>query len=276
MPAGDGAEGDRESRRSGSFGAVASTYQRFRASPPPAAIAWMLPESARTVVDLGAGTGAMTKELLDKVDHVIAIEPDDRMRNLLANDLPEVTALRGSGESMPLDTSSVDVVLASSCWHWMDPDRALQETARVLVSGGILGVVWAGPDPDGPFVTQAQAMLSEMSPGQKQSDSDLGREVMDTENRVETVLRIPDDSLFTQPEHMSLTWNVPLTADELIGMLSTFSWIITMPEDRRAHVISEARRVLRDGLGISGDITVDVQYRSEVWRTQLAGNASSK
>ena len=93
---------------------------------------------------------------------------------------------------------------------------------------------------------------------------------MDTENRVETVLRIPDDSLFAQPEHMTLTWDVPLTADELIGMLGTFSWIITMPDDRRAHVISEARRVLRDGLGISGDVTVDVQYRSEVWRTQFA------
>jgi len=255
---------------------VASTYERFRPGPPPAAIAWMLPDSAKIVVDLGAGTGAMTKDLLGKVDRVIAIEPDDRMREILASNLPEVTALRGTGESMPLDTSSVDVVLASSSWHWMDPDRALQETARVLVPGGTLGVVWAGPDPDGPFVSQAQAMLTAMSSGQKgptassDHEPDLGREVMDTENRVETVVRIPDDSLFTQPEQTSLTWDVPLTADELIGLLGTFSWIITMPDDRRAHVISEARRVLRDGLGISGDVTVNIQYRSEVWRTHLA------
>jgi SAM-dependent methyltransferase len=235
----------------------------------------MLPDSARTVVDLGAGTGAMTKDLVGKVDRVIAIEPDDRMRGILASNLPEVTALRGTGESMPLETSSVDVVLASSCWHWMDADRALQETARVLVPGGTLGVVWAGPDPDGPFVSQAQAMLSEMSSDQgdpnirSARDRDLGSEVMDTEDRVETVLRIPDDSVFAQPEHKSLTWDVALTADELIGLLGTFSWIITMPDDRRAHVIFEARRVLRDGLGISGDVTVDVQYRSEVWRTHL-------
>jgi len=118
-------------------------------------------------------------------------------------------------------------------------------------------------------------MLSEMSSAQmsptarSDDDPDLGREVMDTENRVETVLRIPDDSPFAQPEHTSLTWDVALTADELIGLLGTFSWIITMTDDRRAHVISEARRVLRDGLGISGDQTVDVQYRSEVWRSHL-------
>jgi SAM-dependent methyltransferase len=262
-------------RRSGSFGDVASAYERFRPGPPPAAIAWMLPDSAATVVDLGAGTGAMTRDLLGKVDRVIAIEPDGRMRGILASRLPEVTALEGAGESIPLGTSSVDAVLASASWHWMEADQALQETARVLVPGGTLGVVWAGPDPDGPFISQAQAMLSGMSSGDAEpptssdDDLDLGRVVMDTENRIETILRIPDDAPFAQPEQQVLTWDIALTADELIGLLGTLSWIITMPDDRRTHVVSEARRLLRDGLGISGDVTVDVQYRSEAWRTQL-------
>jgi ubiquinone/menaquinone biosynthesis C-methylase UbiE len=273
------AEDDRGAReqkklRSGSFGEVAASYERFRPGPPPDAIAWMLPDSATTVVDLGAGTGAMTRDLVGRADHVVAIEPDDRMRGILAAKLPEVTALLGTGESIPLATSSVDVVLASASWHWMDADRALRETARVLVPGGTLGVVWTGPDPDGPFISQAQAMLTQMSSGQAASaassdgDPDLGRVVMDTENRVETVLRIPDGSPFAAPEQQVLTWDVALTADDLIGLLGTLSWIITMPEDRRTHVVSEARRLLGDELGISGDATVDVQYRSEAWRTQ--------
>ena len=265
---------EQSTRRSGSFGRVASAYERFRPGPPSEAIAWMLPDSARTVVDLGAGTGAMTKDLLGMVEHVIAIEPDDRMRGILAANLPEVTVVSGSGESMPLETSSADAVLASSSWHWMNADAALEETARVLVPGGTLGVVWAGPDPDGPFVLQAQAMLSEASDQggsgtRPAGEPDLGREVMDTENRVETVLRIPDRSSFAQPEQKTLTWDVSLTADELIGLLGTFSWIITMPDERRAQVVSLARQVLRDSLGVSGDVTVDVQYRSEVWRTHL-------
>jgi SAM-dependent methyltransferase len=262
-------------RRSESFGDAASTYERFRPGPPSAAISWMLPDAVTTVVDLGAGTGAMTKVLMGRADHVIAVEPDDRMRGILADNLPDVTALPGTGESIPLDDSSVDVVLASSSWHWMDADRALHETERILVHGGSLGVVWAGPDPDGPFVSQAQAMLSEMSsdsarpPGSGDGDLDLGHAVMDTGNRVETVLRIPDGSPFAPPEHQVLRWDVALTADELIGLLGTFSWIITMTDDRRAHVLSEARRLLGDALGISGDVTVDVRYRSEAWRTHL-------
>ncbi len=218
----------------------------------------------------------MTKDLVTRLDRVVAIEPDDRMREILASNVPGVTALRGTGESIPLPASSVDAVVAASSWHWMDAERALQEVARVLVAGGTLGAVWAGPDPDGPFVLQAQAMLSEMSSDgvkvetRPQGDLDLSSEVLDTENRVDTVLRIPAGSPFVQPEHTSLTWDVALTADELIGLLNTFSWIITMPDDRRAYVVSEARRVLRDGLGVSGEVTVDVQYRSEVWRTHLA------
>jgi SAM-dependent methyltransferase len=276
MAEGDQDGGEQKTRRSGSFGQVASAYERFRPGPPAAAIAWMIPDSAQSVVDLGAGTGAMTKDLVGRVARVVAIEPDDRMREILASNLPGVTALRGTGESMPLETASIDVVLASSSWHWMDTERALRETARVLVPGGTLGVVWAGPDPDGPFVSRAQVLLSEMSAGQGDSGSgtarepDLGREVTDIENRVETVLRIPAEYPFAQPEHTSLTWDVSLTADELIGLLGTFSWVITMPDDRRARVTALARQVLRDSLGIYGDATIDVQYRSEVWRTRLS------
>ncbi len=79
----------------------------------------------------------------------------------------------------------------------------------------------------------------------------------------------PTDSPFAGPEQHVLTWDVALTADELLGLLGTFSWIITMTDDRRSHVMDEARRILRDGLGVAGDVTVDVQYRCEAWRTRL-------
>jgi SAM-dependent methyltransferase len=217
----------------------------------------------------------MTKDLVGRIDHVIAIEPDDRMRRVLAENLPGVRAVKGVGESIPLGDACADAVLASSSWHWMDADLALREAARVLVPSGTLAAVWTGPDPDGPFVVQAQALLSEMSSGGAGPDGngsprpDLGATVVDSENRVDPVLRIPGGSPFAQPEGHVLTWDVALTADELIGLLGTFSWIITMTADRRAYVIDEARRVLRDGLGVSGDVTVDVQYRCEAWRTRL-------
>jgi len=64
------------------------------------------------------------------------------------------------------------------------------------------------------------------------------------------------------------TWDVALNADELIGLLGTLSWVITMPEETRQGVITEARRLLAELLGVEGEVTVDVAFRSDIWRSR--------
>jgi SAM-dependent methyltransferase len=252
--------------RSGSFGEAAALYARYRPGPPVEAVEWLLPRRTATVIDLGAGTGALTNLLVDRAEHVVAIEPDDRMREVLARDLPRVSALDGRGEAMPVADSSADAVLASSSWHWMDPIPTLNEVARVLTPNGTLGAVWAGPDFEGPFLVQAQALLAQGSPDA--NELDMPSAVIDTHFQ-DSSLEIPDGMPFTQPEHHIHRWDIALTADDLIGLLGTFSWIILMPDEQRERVFAEARRLLRDGLGIEGDVTVDVAYRSDSWRTTL-------
>jgi SAM-dependent methyltransferase len=247
--------------RSGSFGDAADLYERYRPGPPVSAVDWLLPRRPATVVDLGAGTGALTKLLVDRADTVVAVEPDDRMRTVLAQNLPGVTALAGRGEAIPVADSSADAVLASSSWHWMEPITTLQEVARVLTPGGSLGAVWTGPDFEGPFLVQAQALLA-------QNPTESPSAIIDTHFQ-DSTLEIPAGSPFAQPEHRIDRWDIALTADELIGLLGTFSWIILMPDDQRERVIAEARRLLSDGLGIAGDVTVDVAYRADSWRTTL-------
>jgi hypothetical protein len=84
-------------------------------------------------------------------------------------------------------------------------------------------------------------------------------------------LEIPPGVPFAQPEHHVFTWNVVLNADELIGLLGTLSWIITMPEPNRQRVFAEARRLLREFLGVEGEATVDVAFRSDAWRSRRHG-----
>ncbi len=261
-------------KRSGSFGRVAEAYDRYRPGPPAAVVDWMLPARSATVVDLGAGTGVLTRDLVTRVGRVVAVEPDAQMRSVLSARLPTVEVLDGAGESIPLGDRCVDAVTASSSWHWMDTARTLDEVARVLVPGGSLAAVWTGPDPDGPFLVQARALLASMAEGGSGTGADepsdqFASEVLDEESRTEVDFAVPTDATWTAPEQSVVIWDVALTADDLIGLLGTFSWIITMPDERRAHVVTEVRRVLDEGLGISGDTTVDVQYRCEAWRTRL-------
>jgi SAM-dependent methyltransferase len=176
---------------------------------------------------------------------------------------------------MPITDSSVDAVLASSSWHWMDPVPTLHEVGRVLVPGGILGALWAGPDPEGPFLLQAQELLSQRSAGGDADAGDagagaatLGDLVLGDARRAPSTLEIPPGVPFDQPEHHVVTWGMALNADEMIGLLGTLSWIITMPEEQRTRVVAEARRLLAELLGVEGEVTVEMAFRAEVWRAR--------
>jgi SAM-dependent methyltransferase len=268
-----------EAERAGSFGAVASHYERYRPGPSVAVLDWVLPMHVGRVVDLGAGTGALTRLLIDRADEVVAVEPDDRMRSVLMEEVPGVRAVPGRGESMPIPDGSADAVLASSSWHWMDPITTLNEVGRVLVPGGVLGVLWSGPDPEAPFVVQARALLAERSRGgagaavaeegeRDQHGGDMASLIMGDAYRPTLTLEIPHGVPFDPPEHEVFVWDVALNADELIGLLGTISWIILMPEQTRERVLAEARRLLAELLGVEGDVTVDVQFRADAWRSR--------
>ena len=132
-------------QRSSSFGSVADAYDRYRPSPPPSAVQWVVGSPVGMAVDIGAGTGALTRELVNVADTVLAIEPDLRMLEVLRRRSPGVPAIRGWAERLPLRSGWLDVATVRP-WYWMDPDQTVAELGRVLHPGGVLGVVWNGAD----------------------------------------------------------------------------------------------------------------------------------
>src|ERR1700678_3435535 len=88
---------DRETRRL-SFGSVAIDYDRYRPGPPPQALDWLIPPGARAVLDLAAGTGAVTRELAGRAGRIIAVEPGERKGAVLAARRPRG---RGPGSRGP-------------------------------------------------------------------------------------------------------------------------------------------------------------------------------
>nr|WP_240945243.1 class I SAM-dependent methyltransferase [Rhodococcus sp. HNM0569] len=111
----------------------------------------VVPESAHTVADVGAGTGKLTAVLRRLGHDVTAIDPDRRMLDALGDSAPEVRTLVGAGESLPLPDSSVDAVTYGQAWHWVDAATASCEAARVLRPGGVLVLIWNIRDPGDSF-----------------------------------------------------------------------------------------------------------------------------
>jgi ubiquinone/menaquinone biosynthesis C-methylase UbiE len=223
---------DRETRRL-SFGSVATDYDRYRPSPPPQMLDWLIPPGAQAVLDLAAGTGAVTRELIGRAPRVIAVEPDERMRAVLTARCPEAEVLAGRGEDIPLPDASVDAVLISSAWHWLDPDRAVPEITRVLRAGGVLGVIWISRDERVPWVAEFNGLARESRGGDRRPAGRRRREVA-----------FPPGTPMSAVEQHTVEYSLPMTKDELAGLLGTYSGVITLDPQRRADFSRRVRAFL--------------------------------
>jgi len=142
-----------------SFGGVAEAYERGRPTYPAEAARWALGDQPLTVLELGAGTGKLTRVLVDLGHDVHATDPDAAMLAVLEEQLPGVRTAVASAEDIPLPAGSVDAVVAAQAFHWFDLERALPEIARVLRPEGALGLLWNQRDEKIPWVRRLGALI---------------------------------------------------------------------------------------------------------------------
>jgi len=155
-----------------SFDRVAETYERSRPGYAPDALAWLAERvgigPGRRVLDLAAGTGKLTRQLLALGAEVAAVEPGDEMRAVLERVVPQAEALAGSAEAVPLPDESVDAVTVGQAFHWFRAEEALAEIHRVLRPGGALGLLWNEWDHDDPLQRAVDELVSALRPRQKE------------------------------------------------------------------------------------------------------------
>ncbi len=207
------------------FGEAAAAYERGRPEYPAEMVDWLLAGDPQRVIDLGAGTGKLTRALVDRVEVVVAVEPDPAMRAALSERLPGTSVLAGTGEDIPLRQGYADAVLVGQAWHWIDPERAVPEVARVLRSGGILGLAWNDRDEEDPWVRELSTLLREFG-----TSPDVG-----FEPRV--------GPPFGPLETNQVRWTNTVTVDAVLDMITSRSYVIALP-DRRRKVLADRVREL--------------------------------
>ncbi len=142
-----------------SFGGVADAYDRGRPSYTREAVTWLVGDDPAIVLELGAGTGKLTRVLVAAGHDVHATDPDPEMLALLEAHLPGVRTAVAGAEEIPLADASVDVVIAAQAFHWFDLDRALPEIARVLRPGGRICLLWNQRNEKIPWVRRLGAII---------------------------------------------------------------------------------------------------------------------
>lgn len=237
--------------RATSFGQIADDYDRVRPGPTDEALDWLVPAGCRVAIDLAAGTGLFTRALARRVEQVIAVEPDERMRSVLAARSPGVRAVAGRGEDIPLPDASVDGVFISSAWHWLDPDLAVPEIARVLRDGGRLGVIWSGRDRRVDWVDELERHAS-------------ARERRQSERRRRHEVTLPDGAPLEHLATATFEFTRTMTVDDAADWLTTYSGFLIAPAEEQAARLAHAREVLAGRA--DGDGTVRIPMRASCWR----------
>lgn len=238
-----------------SFGSIAEDYDGLRPQAPQSAVDWLMPSECEVAVDVGAGTGLFTRTLLGRAAHVIAVEPDARMRAVLADRSPGVRVLEGSGESIPLPDRAADAVFVSAAWHWMDPERAAPEIGRVLRDGGRFGLIWTSRDRDVDWVRDLDLL-----PGDDATDADAPGRF----RRLHENVALPEPQIFHRVAREAFTFVRTMRVDDVVAMVGTYSRLITASPEDRARRLASARAALRDRFG--GADTIDVPMQSRCWR----------
>jgi SAM-dependent methyltransferase len=224
-----------DDRRELSFDGVADEYEQTRPTYPPALLDALPLGADAAVLDLGAGTGKLTRVLAERYRDVTAVEPLANMRAMLERVVPGVTALPGSAERIPLDDGSVEGVFAAQAFHWFDKPVALPEIARVLRPGGVFAIVWNEgnddlPDPLPPEFVREVKLLH---------DAALQR--WEDEPQWEDMLR--DAGLFEDVHDRSfVTHDHVLDRPGILDNLRSVSWIAS--RDDREDVVARLGELL--------------------------------
>jgi SAM-dependent methyltransferase len=237
--------------QAGSFGAAAAAYARGRPPYPPQALDWLLAADARRVLDLGAGTGKLTVQLLARGLDVIAVEPSSGMRAELRGVAPGARVLAGTAEEIPVPDATVDTVLVAQAWHWVDPVRAVPEVARVLTPGGRIGLLWNIRDERQRWVARlGQIMHRGVEQDMRSDDPPVGPP-------------------FAPIQRHDVEWTHRLSRDALLDLVASRSYVITLPADRRTALLDQVRDLLAEHPDLAGEGDILLPYVTRCTRADL-------
>jgi SAM-dependent methyltransferase len=217
------------SERARSFETVAAEYERHRPEYPEDALRWAAEqlglETHARVLDVGAGTGKLTRGLVALGLDVLAVEPGAPMLEQLRAAVPEAEALEGSAESIPLSDASIDAAFAGQAYHWFDREQAMPELHRVIRGGGGVALLWNWWD--------------ERDPLQRE----LGAIVGYAGHRPYADEALPGAPWFREVGRTVVESAEESSPEAVTSHLATTSMFLTMGADEREHRLAEVREV---------------------------------
>ncbi|HOQ52621.1 MAG TPA: class I SAM-dependent methyltransferase [Micropruina sp.] len=235
-----------------SFDRAAELYERARPSYPAEAIDWLLECGPREVLDLGAGTGKLTRDLVCRVDTLYAVDPSPNMLAQLNLAVPKARTSVGTAEAIPLPDASVDAVLVAQAWHWVDAERAIPEVRRVLRPGGTLGLIWNVRDESVGWVAELTRIIHASAAESFVTDR-------------EAIVA----GLGGGVERLTIPWQRPMDERALLDLVASRSYVINASTMQRAQILAAVDDLVRNHPDLGIGTRWSLPYLTEAYRVRL-------
>jgi ubiquinone/menaquinone biosynthesis C-methylase UbiE len=239
------------------FAAVADDYERSRPSYPAQAIArWAKLaelEPGALVVDVGAGTGKLTRLLVGAGASVVAVEPVRAMAESLHASLPGVDVRDGTAERLPVADACARAVTAGQAFHWFDGPAALAEMHRVLAARGTLAVFYNDRDTSVPWVAAVDAVFRPLRGEAPSQRSGEWRDVFAT------------TALFTELQSETFPNTQTLTPAEMVARVRSISFVGAMPMRQQARLLDDVARVLAEHPDTAGSDRLELPQTTTLY-----------
>jgi SAM-dependent methyltransferase len=227
------------------YGAGAAAYERGRPSFPDEAVEWLLGRLAlpagEPLLELGSGTGKLTRQLVARGLHVLAVEPVDAMRDRLAALGSGVTPVVATAERLPFATGSLAGALFAQSLHWCDVPRALAEVRRVLVRGARIGLISNMRDVSVPWQCDLDALLA----GVRRDAPHSG------DGRWQAAVAASADLELEATE--SWPWQHATDVAGVLERVRSVSYVASLGGPQQTAVMARVREILAAQLGVGGD-----------------------
>lgn len=252
----------------------AGDYEAARPGYPPEVVDLLVAElglgPGRRLLDLAAGTGKLTRLLLPSGADVVAVEPVAAMRAELVARAPEVEALDGTAEALPLPDGSVDAAVAAQAFHWFDAPIALAELHRVLRRGGGLALVWNVRDESVDWVRRFGELLVEAAAGDPAS-AEFQETGKPYEEGTDWTAVVAAAGGFTPVQRAVVGWAQPIDAELLVRRAASTSFVSALPDDARAAALDAVRALADTHPDLSGRDTFGFPYQTVVYWCRSTG-----
>ncbi len=240
------------------FDREAVSYERSRPSYPPDCVAWFVEQlgigPGATVLDLAAGTGKFTRLIEPFGARLIAAEPVDGMRAVLARTSPSVPVLSCAAELLPFRAESLDAITVAQAFHWFDAPAALAEAARVLRPGGRLGLLWNARDRSLPHVDALWSIMDRVEKKAPWREHDEWREAAFTET-----------PYFGPLQEATFRHTQAMTVDEVVDRFRSVSHVAVLAEEDKARVLDEVRTQAESQLDTTTPDRISIPYRVDAY-----------